>query len=265
MEAKLEIALKSTGNYYQEWGLNANPGKTKVCAYHLNNEQAKRQLSVHWLGKPLEHKEDPEYLGITLDRSLTYKHHIVKLKKKLQTRVNFFKQLGNSSWGSNASTIRTAALSLVFSTGEFCAPVWSNSSNASKIDPILNEACRVITGCLKPTPLEDLYVLSGISPPDIRRRTDAETKLYKLTKERNPLLKYKPPKPRINRTTWLTYCVPSPEDPESVRLVRWQERIQRAAREELPLGADLPRKNGVPSTGCERVCAEPAIISPDGR
>ena len=149
VEAKLEIVLKSTGNYYQEWGLSANPGKTKVCAYHLNNKQAKRQLSVHWLGKPLEHKEDPEYLGITLDRSLTYKHHIVKLKKKLQTRVNLLKQLGNSSWGSNASTTRTAALSLVFATGEFCAPVWSNSSNASKIDPVLNETCRVITGCLK--------------------------------------------------------------------------------------------------------------------
>ena len=119
VEAKLEIALKSTGNYYQEWGLNANPGKTKVCAYHLNNEQAKRQLSVHWLGKPLEHKEDPEYLGITLDRSLTYKHHIVKLKKKLQTRVNLLKQLGNSSWGSNASTIRTAALSLFLRRANF--------------------------------------------------------------------------------------------------------------------------------------------------
>ena len=110
VETKLETALKSTGNYYQEWGLNANPGETKVCAYHLNNKQAKRQLSVHWLGKPLEHEE---YLGITLDRSLTYKHHIVKLNKKLQTRVNLLKQLGNSSWGSNASTNRTAALSLV--------------------------------------------------------------------------------------------------------------------------------------------------------
>ena len=165
----------------------------------------------------------------------------MKLKKKLQTRVNVLKQLGNSSWNSNASTIRTAALSLVFSTGEFCAPVLSNSSNASKIDPILNEACRVITGCLRPTPLEDIYVLSGIAPPNIRR-TDAETKLHKLTEERNPLLKYKPPKPRINRKTWLTHCVLSPEDPESVRLARWQERTQRAAMEKLPRGSDLPRK-----------------------
>ena len=75
---------------------------------------------------------------------------------------------------------------------------------------------------------------------------------------------YKPTKPRINRKTWLTHCVPSPEDPESVRLARWQERIQRGAREELQQGSD-PGNNGVPPTACERVCAEPEIISPDGR
>ena len=36
------------------------------------------------------------------------------------------------------------------------------------MDTELNKACRAITWCLKPTYVEDLYLLAGITPPDIR-------------------------------------------------------------------------------------------------
>ena len=36
-------------------------------------------------------------------------------------------------------------------------------------DSELNTACRVITGCLKPTNVEDLYMLARIAPHDIIR------------------------------------------------------------------------------------------------
>ena len=39
----------------------------------------------------------------------------------------------------------------------------------SKLDPELNGAYRSITGCLRPTNVEELYLLAGIAPPDIRR------------------------------------------------------------------------------------------------
>ena len=38
-----------------------------------------------------------------------------------------------------------------------------------KLDSELNSACRAITGCLKPTNVEELYLLSGVAPPGIRR------------------------------------------------------------------------------------------------
>ena len=37
------------------------------------------------------------------------------------------------------------------------------------MDPELNQACRSVTGCLKLTNVEDLYLLSGITSPAIRR------------------------------------------------------------------------------------------------
>ena len=111
----------------------------------------------------------PKYLGVTLDRTLSYKEHIHNTKMKVATRNNLLRKLSNSKWGANASTIRTTALALCYSVAEYPAPVWARSSHAQKQNPELNNVCRVVTGCLKLTNVEDLYLLAGIAPPNIRR------------------------------------------------------------------------------------------------
>ena len=74
-----------------------------------------------------------------------------------------------SVWGAGAKTLRIATLSLVYSTAEYCAPVWCRSAHTRLIDSVLNDALRIVTGCLRPTPKDHLPVLSGIQPADLRR------------------------------------------------------------------------------------------------
>ena len=88
---------------------------------------------------------------------------------KVTTRNNLLRKLSNSKWGTNASTIRTIALALSYSVAEYAAPVWARSPHAQKLYTELNTACRAVTGCLKPINVEDLYLLAGIGPPDIRK------------------------------------------------------------------------------------------------
>ena len=91
------------------------------------------------------------------DRTLSYKTHIHNTKMKVATRNNLLKKLANSRWGTNARTIRTTALALCYSTDEYAAPVWERSAYAHLLNPELNQACRAITGCLRPTNVENLY------------------------------------------------------------------------------------------------------------
>ena len=109
----------------------------------------------------------PKYLGVTLDRTLSYKEHIHNTKMKVATRKNLLRKLSNSKWGANASTTRTTALVLCYSVAEYAAPAWARSSHAQKLNPELNSTCRVVIGCLKPTNVEDMYLLARIAPPDI--------------------------------------------------------------------------------------------------
>ena len=74
-----------------------------------------------------------------------------------------------SGWGAGAKTLRIATLSLVYSTAEYCAPVWCRSAHTRLIDSVLNDALRIVTGCLRPTPTDHLPILSGIHPAELRR------------------------------------------------------------------------------------------------
>ena len=49
--------------------------------------------------------------------------------------------------------------------------LWEQSTQTDKIDPNMNNACRVITGCLKPTNVNNVYLLTVIAPPAKRRGT----------------------------------------------------------------------------------------------
>ena len=106
---------------------------------------------------------------MTLDRTLSYRQHIQNTMIKVATRNTLLKKLANSKWETNANTIRITALALCYSIAEYAAPVWVRSTYGDILEPELNKACRAMTGCLNSTYVEDLYLLAGIAPPDIRK------------------------------------------------------------------------------------------------
>src|SRR5436190_14972230 len=101
-------------DYFKTWKLQHSPAKTEVTAFHLNNRRANYKLNISFDGTPLPYNEFPKYLGVTLDRSLTYRAHIKKTAAKVSTRANIVQKLAGKSWGANAKVLRTSASSLVY-------------------------------------------------------------------------------------------------------------------------------------------------------
>ena len=152
VETTIEESLCELTQYYRLNKLRANPDKTQGTAFHLMNKEAKRTLKVTWNKNDLENTPKPKYLGVTLDGTLNYKQHIHNTEIKVATRNNLL----SSKWGTNASTIRTTAFALSYSVAEYAAPLCARSAHAYKLDSNLNSSCREITGCLKPTNVEEL-------------------------------------------------------------------------------------------------------------
>ena len=171
VEQNLTDSLTLLTEYYAKNHLKSNALKTQVCVFHLRNREANRPLKITWSGTPLEYHSNPLYLGVKLDRTLSYRSHILSTKTKVNTRNNILRKLTKSKWGCRPHTLRTSALALCYTAAEYACPVWSRIVHASKLDPALNNACRTITGCLKPTNTSNLYLLAGIAPPEIRKET----------------------------------------------------------------------------------------------
>ena len=63
----------------------------------LNVISATRELSVYLDGLCLRHECHPTYLGVTLDRTLSYREHWTKTAGKLKNRNNLLMKLARST------------------------------------------------------------------------------------------------------------------------------------------------------------------------
>ena len=136
LEGTLSQDISTLSGYLQTWRLKLSHIKTVMAFFNLNDREAKRELKVYNNDIFLPFCPTPTYLGVKLERSLTFRHHLVALRKKLSSRVTLLRRLVGSGWGAGAKTLRIATLSLVYSAAEYCAPVWCRSAHTRLIDSV---------------------------------------------------------------------------------------------------------------------------------
>ena len=91
LEGTLSQDMSTLSGYLQIWRLKRSHTKTVMAAFHLNNQEAKCELKVYNNGRLLPFCPTLTYLGIKLDRSLMFRHHLVALHKKLSSRVTLLR------------------------------------------------------------------------------------------------------------------------------------------------------------------------------
>ena len=135
----------------------------------------------------------------------------MKTRAKLSSRNNLLMKLHGTNWGACPHTIRTTAKALCLSVDEYSCPVWARSTHRKLVDTTLNDTCRLITGCIRPTATPDLYVLSGIAPPEIRQSEHSQNERTKqLTYQRLSLHHHQPTKSRLHSKQ---FCFNLPASP----------------------------------------------------
>jgi len=105
VEGVLSKDMAIVSEYPQTWKLKLCTTKTMLAAFHLNNNEAKREIKVNFNNETLPFCSEPKYLGVTLDRSLTYCQHLESLRKKLTSRLSPLRRFAGFGWGSGATTL----------------------------------------------------------------------------------------------------------------------------------------------------------------
>lgn len=180
IERTLSGDMESVASFFRRWYLRMNLQKTVTSVFHLNNRQAGQTLQILVEGQPLPSETHPKYLGVTLDRSLTYNQHLTNTAQKLKTRNSLISKLTSTAWGASQEVLRTSVLALCYSVAEYCSPVWERSSHTHKVDVQLNHSMRLISGAVKSTPIPWLPTMCHIAPPHLRRKLATNRTLKKL-------------------------------------------------------------------------------------
>ena len=262
IEEGLTADMSILSTYLNDWHLKLNVGKSLSSVFHLNNHEAQRKLNVTANGSALQFEASPTYLGVKLDRALTYRHHLDKLTAKVTARVALLRRLAGTTWGAASKTLRISTQALVYSAAEYCTPVWCRSSHTHKLDRALNNAMRTVSGTLRATPVNQLPILSGIAPPSLRRQAAVLALARKAKNDEDHLLHNiirQTPKPaRLkSRRAFAAHAhqLLSTADDDDARQTwlkhRWKEEWQLAENQRLHKfigdpenikGTDLPRK-----------------------
>ena len=99
--------------------------RERTTAPAPKNHHGGYQLKVEsFPGKLLPFQNNQTYLGITLDRSLTFKDHILKLKNKISSRVALIKRLADLTWGCSFNVLRTSTSALLYAPAKYCSQAW---------------------------------------------------------------------------------------------------------------------------------------------
>jgi hypothetical protein len=77
-EIHLEKGLQRLSRFFHQRRLRPNPSKTEVFVFDFGTNDANRKLTVQFDNTIITHVDHPKYLGMTLDRTLSYKPDMPK-------------------------------------------------------------------------------------------------------------------------------------------------------------------------------------------
>ena len=187
VEGALSKDMATPGEYLLTWKL-----KLSTTYNGVGSLPSQQQGSQTWGESQLQQRNPALVLWAQIPRSnVGQVPHVPPTPWVTSQEANITRRIpeavAGSGWGAGVTTLRTATLALVHSTAEYCAPVWCCSAHARLIDPTINDALRIVTGCLHPTPADNLPILAGIQPAELRR-TGATLSLGRRAMEPGHLL-----------------------------------------------------------------------------
>ena len=143
IESTLSQDMSTLALYLRQWRLKLNEGKTVSTVFHLSNKKARRELDVYVNTRRLKFQPATIYLGVKLDRTLSYRQHLAGRRDKVMARSALIRKLVGTLWGVSPSTPRISALAFVNAPAEYCSPAGSRSRHTSLLNVSLNCILRI--------------------------------------------------------------------------------------------------------------------------
>ena len=187
-EAHSNRAIQLSINRIKDWtktkGLKLSVEKTIAVKFEPRRRGSDPVLTLN--NNAIQVREATKYLGLIIDKRLSFKQHIEHLRVECTPAINLLKHLSHLSWGADRRTLKVLFSALVQSKLDYGAHIYgaTNSSVLQRLNPIQNSCLRACTGAFRSSPAASLCTEAGVLPLKFSR--DAISLKYFFKSYANP-------------------------------------------------------------------------------
>ena len=135
----VQASLNRLVKWSSKWRLPLNPLKCETSFFSLDPYQSRIQPSLYILNTPLKYNPHPTFLGVTFDRTLSFKHHVLSLQKKFHSRFRAFRSIVSTSWGPSKESLFTLYKAFIRPILTYASPGWFPFSSPTHIISVERE------------------------------------------------------------------------------------------------------------------------------
>jgi ribonuclease HI len=163
-------ALDQVHRWSQMWGLQISATKSKAIIF--TNRRPANINKLTFDGSDIEFCKNIKFLGLTLDRLLTWQPHIKNLKERCSKDQRLLRIISANNWGADFVSLRRIYCALIRSKLEYAGFLMDTAatSHLKTLDKIQYAAARTMLGALRCTPTNTLEAEADLIPLRYRRQ-----------------------------------------------------------------------------------------------
>ena len=169
IERQLQRCLNSIQTWADENGFQFSKTKT-VCMHFSNVNSVHADPDLQLYGESIPVVAETKFLGLILDKKLTFIPHIKYLKDRCMKAMNLLRVVAHKDWGADCATLLKLYRSHVRSKLDYGCVVYSSARQSALdcLDRVQNAALRVCLGAFRTSPIASLHVEAGELPLTLR-------------------------------------------------------------------------------------------------
>ena len=160
-------ALFRLERWSKHWCLPLNPSKCEASFFSVDPHQDHLQPNLLLLGSRLRFNPTPTFLGVTLDRTLSFSKHASSLKAKFFPRLKALRCISAPSWGPSKESLSLVYKSFLRPLLTYASSGWFlflSATNFTKLKRLHRATSRAITCCLSSSPIPLLLTEASLPP-----------------------------------------------------------------------------------------------------
>ena len=168
---QLQLAVTRLERWSTSNGLRFSVAKT-TAVHFCRRRCADLDLGIRLYGQTVETQLAARFLGVLLDRRLTYKEHFKGLRERCFKALDVLKCVSRTSYGSDRNTLLLLYRAIVRSKLDYACFVYDSACESSKkaLDTVHHASLRVVTGAFRTSPVPSLLAEANEPPLSLRRQ-----------------------------------------------------------------------------------------------